>query len=144
MNNEIVIEGNVLCVDHSDHYLECPGCASGRGTITREQLAELARDHLASLGPEHRTLLDELLRNHEHETHRLARADYLDNNGRNWRLYHDRRVTELYLRERFSLPDHPFGECCEPTEDIAAEVATLGIVDHGVDVAAAEAKKDLE
>lgn len=142
----ISIPTEIQCAEcGSDRYLSCPECGSlTSGSIDKGTLAALARTELGSLSDEHRQLIDDLLRNHEHETHRLARQDYLTNDGRDWRFYHERRVTELFLRERFALGPHDFGECCEPSGDFAADVATLGMINMGVDVAAAEGRKALD
>lgn len=143
MTDQILV-GPAFCPSCGDYVLLCENCSNDHGTITKTQLAELAQTHLGGLEQQHRDLLDVLLRSHEHETHRLAREDYLNNNGANWRSLHERRVTELFLRERFGLPEHTFGECCEPSEDPAADMAAIAITDLGVDAKAADKVRELD
>ena len=115
----------------------CSSCYERLG-LTKDQLLALAQEHIAPISQEARDLLDQLLRQREHETHKLAREDYLHQGGRNWLQFYDRHALELSLRERFRLPDHPFGECCEPSDDFNADVAAIGLTTLGEPAAAAE------
>lgn len=112
--------------------------------LSDEQIQQLAQSRLVPLSQEARDVLDELLREREHETHRIARDDYLNNKGARWKELYDRHSLELQLRARFNLPEHPFGECCEPSADVHADVAALGITTIGADVGAAEGLRDLD
>jgi len=95
----------------------CTTCGDyNNAYISQNHLEELAAQYIkpidTSLSADQLSMMDAMLRIQEHETHRLAKEDYLDNNGRNWRELNQRHNNELDLRQRFGLPDHEFGQCC--------------------------------
>ncbi len=100
--------GGVTCGNCSDFFYDTPLCDADLEAILAQNVKPLIE-----FNDEHKAMLDELLRVHEHDTHKLAREDYTQHDGRNWRDIHQRHNTELFLRQRFGLPEHPFGKCCE-------------------------------